>query len=648
MADEATGAVAAFDEETLTPGPVVAVGQQPRALAVAGGALWSANRLDGTLSRIDPRHARVVATVPIGEGVAALAAGTQGLWAADPSHAGVALVDPRRGIVVRRTRLGAHVTLLTAEGPRLWVVTTPPASRHRGGTLTLAGFHTPSTRYPGDPAVNYSGDSDAVHAITNDGLLTYRRVAGSSGTQIVPDLAAALPAVRDGGSALTFQLRRGIRYADGRPVRASDVAATIVRVYRLHPLELDDLLPLGLAGERTCLRRPRSCARALGVRADDAAGTVALRLRGDGRALRFALAAPLFSVLPAGTPARPLRRPPFPATGPYRITAVRPSSIVLERNPFFRPWSDDAQPPGYPDRIVWRYRMPARAALRALWSGRADVAWADLSDAAVERFSRDHPTRNLAMPFADVEFFALDTHRGVFSDRRVRRAVALAADRRRLARALGSPLTTPMLCHVIPASYPGSRPDCLGDPAAALLKARSLVARANARGRVATILVPPRAAPARATAAFASTLRNIGLLPRLEPAPRSIDAYFAALADPRRRPDAGWAHWYMAGAPDPAQFFTPVLGCHDAPNAWRPTGWCDPALDQQVGRAGALLASDPAAAARAWAAADRRVNAASPLIPFASANVVAPLAPRVGDPVAHWRYGALLSQMWVH
>ena len=646
VADDVTGTVSAYDERTLALGPVVAVGQQPRALAVAGGALWSANALDGTASRIDPRHARVVATVPIGRGVASLAAGSQGLWAADPRHAGVALVDPRRGVVVRRARLGARVTLLAADGPRLWAVVAPPPARHRGGTLTLAGYHTPLVRYPGDPAVNYSGDSDAVHAITNDGLLTYRRVAGAAGTRIVPDLAAALPVARDGGSTITFRLRRGVRFSDGRPVRASDAAATIVRVYRMHPLELNDVLPLGIAGERTCLARPRSCRRVLGVRADDAAGTITLRLRGDARALRFALAAPLFSVLPAGTPARPLRRPPFPATGPYRISALSPTSVVLERNPFFRAWSEDAQPPGYPDRIVWRYRMPARAALHAVWSGRADVAWSDMSDADVERSSRQHPTRDLAMPYAAVEFFALDTRRGVFADARVRRAVALAADRRRLAGALGPPVTTPVLCHVIPAGYPGSRPGCPDDPMA-LLKARALVAGAGARDRVVTLLVPPRHTPARATAAFASMLRTIGLRARLKRSPPDIDAYYGILTDARRRPDAAWAHWYMSGAPDPAQFFTPLLGCRDVPSALHLTGWCDPALDRQVSRAGALAASDPAAAARTWAAADRRVLSTAPVIPFASLNVVAPLAPRVGNPIAHWRYGALLSQMWV-
>jgi peptide/nickel transport system substrate-binding protein len=53
---------------------------------------------------------------------------------------------------------------------------------------------------------------------------------------IVPDLARALPLVRDGATTYTFVLRRGLRYSTGRPVRARDVRASIERLWRIKPV----------------------------------------------------------------------------------------------------------------------------------------------------------------------------------------------------------------------------------------------------------------------------------------------------------------------------------------------------------------------------------------------------------------------------
>ena len=52
-----------------------------------------------------------------------------------------------------------------------------------------------------------------------DGLTAYQRTGGFQSAQLVPDLAAWLPTPTDGGTTYTFQLRRGIRYSNGAPVR---------------------------------------------------------------------------------------------------------------------------------------------------------------------------------------------------------------------------------------------------------------------------------------------------------------------------------------------------------------------------------------------------------------------------------------------
>ena len=54
------------------------------------------------------------------------------------------------------------------------------------------------------------------------------------------------------------------------------------------------------------------------------------------------------------------------------ITHYRLRHAVLERNPYFHEWSHDAQPDGYPDRIVWRVSKTTRQAVSAVEHGTAD------------------------------------------------------------------------------------------------------------------------------------------------------------------------------------------------------------------------------------------------------------------------------------
>ena len=79
-----------------------------------------------------------------------------------------------------------------------------------------------------DPAIA----SDAMVAamiLTNDGLTGFKRVGGSDGARLVPDLATSLPTPTDGGRTYTFQLRPGIHYSTGALVRPADFRRAIER-----------------------------------------------------------------------------------------------------------------------------------------------------------------------------------------------------------------------------------------------------------------------------------------------------------------------------------------------------------------------------------------------------------------------------------
>jgi YVTN family beta-propeller protein len=85
----------------------IQVGRQPTTLVIGQGAVWVANKLDHSVSRIDPETNRVVATIPVADGVADLAAGRDAIWTGGDRQgvARVVRIDPRTNRVVATLRV---------------------------------------------------------------------------------------------------------------------------------------------------------------------------------------------------------------------------------------------------------------------------------------------------------------------------------------------------------------------------------------------------------------------------------------------------------------------------------------------------------------------------------------------------------------
>jgi len=106
-----------------------AVGHSPGAVAAGDGSVWVANRLDGTVSRID--RGRTVTTIPVGGAPAALAFGAGSLWVADGVGRTVAQVDPGSNTALQHIEAAnAPRSVAVAEGA-LWVVSGADGTVHR-------------------------------------------------------------------------------------------------------------------------------------------------------------------------------------------------------------------------------------------------------------------------------------------------------------------------------------------------------------------------------------------------------------------------------------------------------------------------------------------------------------------------------------
>ena len=100
---------------------------------------------------------------------------------------------------------------------------------HHGGVLTVIvanEFWFPAGFNAFDPAIQNSEWHSRLAAMTNNGLVGFRRAGGSHGAEIVPDLATTMPTRTNGGLTYTFYLRKGLRYSIARSWRVTSVAAS--------------------------------------------------------------------------------------------------------------------------------------------------------------------------------------------------------------------------------------------------------------------------------------------------------------------------------------------------------------------------------------------------------------------------------------
>jgi YVTN family beta-propeller protein len=654
VSDAANGRILRVDPHTDQVSDEINVGTGPNAITAGERSVWVANSLDGTVSRIDPQTSQVAATIPVGNGPNAIAVATGRVWVANEYGRDVVSIDPATDHVVRTVRVGNDPRGLAAVGGLIWVSAQDSGASHRGGTLT-ALQNAPFGSL--DPSIEKASLASVYSLyLTNDGLTAFKRVGGSDGAQVVPDLAISLPTPTDGGRTYTFQLRSGVRYSNGQPVRPEDFRRAIERSLRLgwtiyYP---------NLVGGAACVARPARCDLSRGIVTDDAGNTVTFHLVAPDPEFLERLALWPALAVPAGTPDHDIGSHPMPATGPYMFSSDTPREITLVRNPYFHEWSHAAQPDGYPDRIVWRTGASTQAAVTAVERAAADYSIdpppANRLNEVQTRFaSQLHVEDN------DVTIeLGLNTGVAPFADVRVRRALNFAIDRAKLARLLGQE-SHPTCQELAPyiSGYERYCPYTL-DPNRAgvwsapdLAKARALIAASGTRGTPITIWsAPGYLTDFTATGRYlVSLLDRLGYIARVRSVSSSSNL-FSLVSDPRTRAQA-YLSVLAPSYPAASEFLGPEYrSCQSSLPA---TGsdvpalhFCDPQFDTTVRRALAAESIRSPTAAALWAQADRRFTDQAPVVPLVTPSITDFVSDRVGDYQYNPQLGVLMDQLWVH
>jgi peptide/nickel transport system substrate-binding protein len=280
-------------------------------------------------------------------------------------------------------------------------------SPNKGGVLTV---HLNSEQRTLNPALRAS---TGVYIVTSK--IIESLVDLDADGKVVPILATSWQASAD-GKTVTFKLREGVKWHDGKPFTSADVQYNALELWKKH-LNYSTALQQNLVAVDTpdahtaIFRYSAPMPLNLLLRSLADLGYVVPRHVFEGT-----------NVLENPANTAPI------GTGPFKFVEYkRGEHIIVERNPNY--WRK-----GFPylDRIVWRIITDGSAAAAAIETGQTQVsAYSSLSLADLDRLSRN---QNLLVTTKGSEAnqynntLEFNFRNKIIADVRVRRAIAHAID----------------------------------------------------------------------------------------------------------------------------------------------------------------------------------------------------------------------------
>jgi peptide/nickel transport system substrate-binding protein len=232
-------------------------------------------------------------------------------------------------------------------------VSGPALAQKPGGILKTSHFDSPASMSMLEEATGAA--NRPMMGVFNNLVMYKQDTAQASLQSIVPDLATAWSWNED-GTEITFPLRQGVRWHDGKPFTAKDVVCT----WNL----LTDK-----SADKLRLNPRKSWYRNLEQVTANGDYEVTFRLKRPQPSFLALLASGWSPVYPCHVPAREMRSRPI-GTGPFKFVAFRPNeSIVVARNPVY--WKQDRP---HLDGIEYTIIPDVATRMLAFIAGKFDIA----------------------------------------------------------------------------------------------------------------------------------------------------------------------------------------------------------------------------------------------------------------------------------
>jgi peptide/nickel transport system substrate-binding protein len=426
----------------------------------------------------------------------------------------------------------------------------------QGGSITIAQSSQPDAL---DPALSYNLTGWESLWLVYTPPLTYRHAEGTKGAELIPGVAEHLPKVSPDGKTYELTLRKGLRFSDGTPAKASDFEHTIQRVLNLE--SGGSAFFLGIEGAQQYVKNGKANADIPGIVTDDKTGRITIRLTEPDGAFSNVLAMPFAGLVPSDAAFENLTKDPPPGIGAYRITESVPNRLfILEKNHRFKL---PGIPKGNVDKITAMIVNSRAREAQDVISGDLDYMFdpppPDIKPEIESKYSdryEEHTTNSTYYLF-------MNTRVPPFDKKEVREAVNYGLDKPALARLFAGDLATG--CSFLPPGVPGySRTldveDCpWGNPNEApdLAKAREMIVDAGADGAKVTVWGNTLEPNDKVAEAYADMLNKMGLNAK----PKILDSavYYQTIGNAKTEAQTGTNEWFQ-DFPHPKNFFFLVDG----------------------------------------------------------------------------------------
>jgi peptide/nickel transport system substrate-binding protein len=438
----------------------------------------------------------------------------------------------------------------------------PAGAVKSGGTATIDSGTAPLSA---DQGLDFTTQGDELYSVVNTPLMVFKRgVQGTGGSQLLPGLAKAPPTITNGGKTLTFQLRPGLKYSNGQPVKASDETYALERDLKI-PWQAASFISAFIVGADAYAKGKAKTIS--GITTNDSTGTITVHLMAP-----FAPMVDIFGLagtapVPKSTPMKNLAATGTIGDGPYKWGAISPGhTYTLIKNTSFSGVPN--VPAGHLDKIVFNVNDNVLADAQSVLNNTADIfdPGDTLPASILQSVKTQAVGRYQPIPTNSTFYFFFAVNKAPFSNLWARKAVLAALDLRALSRLDSGFLVED--CHLIPFGIPGhsSPSSCtslLGHPADGapnMTLAKADMKKCGCTGAPVTVWGEERSPRKQYVDYYASVLNAVGF----KATEKIINSgvYFTTIGAPSTHPQTGFGDW-VQDFPNPwdfMQLFTGTAG----------------------------------------------------------------------------------------
>jgi len=293
-----------------------------------------------------------------------------------------------------------------------------------------------------DPQLSYTLEGwEAINDVYIP-LLTYQNGSGEESAKVVPGLAESMPDISSDGKTYTFTLRKGMKYSDGSPIKASDFPYAIERLFKLD----SGGAPFyeGIVGATDYADGKADSIS--GIQANDQTGKIVVHLEHPSGTFLNEVALMFAAPVPQSTPLdKDQTSTPPPSSGTFMISnSDPPNSYTLEKNPQFKTVQDAGATElseAHVDKVTVTQNKNQSAQAQAVENNQSDFMVDPPPADLLPDIQNTYADRFRFQDSINTYYFWMNNTKPPFNDLRVRQAVNYAIDPAALNRIFGGACT---------------------------------------------------------------------------------------------------------------------------------------------------------------------------------------------------------------